>query len=331
LLPHLLSTNIPAVAFLLALSAALPVIVSFTASSQTVPSGNLITLNCSVAGATTDIEVDDGNGSFIPTNSSCGGGISMSPTRTTLFKLVAGNNTGSDGEVWAYQRVFVGTQNLAASVTNCSGATQNSTSCVITIAVEGTFSNPYTDMVCDISFRAPSNSQIGRTSYWDPLSAVWKISLRPTESGAYSWFGYCGANPSGGSSNYTSVSGSFTSTASTAGGFLGLYGGIAPHRLKTEGDGKPFYPIGIQQGFGYSAITGSTFFVPMTQGETVAISDPGRFREMQSALPAPISTLPLTGRPAPTSFAATVNPHREYLQANIATARGSAILTTTSS
>ena len=87
----------------------------------------------------------------------------MSPTRTTLYKLVAGNNTGSDGQVWAYQRVFVGTGNLSASVTNCSGATQNSTSCVITVSVE--HANRYTDMVCDVSFTTPSAARIRRTSW----------------------------------------------------------------------------------------------------------------------------------------------------------------------
>ena len=257
------------------LSAALPVIVSFTASSQTVSSGNRIILNCSVAGATTDIELDDGSGSFTATNSSCGGGIAKSPTRTTLYKLVASNNTGSDGQVWAHQRIFVGTGNLSAGVTNCSGATQNSASCVITVSVGGAYANRYTDMVCDVSFTSPSAARIRRTSYWDPLAAVWKISLRPTESGAYSWSGYCGANPSGGPNNYTAVSGSFTSTASTASGFLALYGGVAPYRLKTAGDGKPFYPIGIQEGFDYNSTNGTGLFLPMTLGGNGSDSAPG--------------------------------------------------------
>src|SRR4029077_13493919 len=135
------------------------------------------------------------------------------------YKLVAGNNTGSDGQAWAYQRIFVGDGSLSATVTNCSGATQNSTSCIITIAVPGTYANRYTDMACDVSFTAPSSSVISRTSYWDPAAKIWKINFRPTESGAYSWAGFCGANPSGGTPNYRTVSGSFTSAASTAGGF----------------------------------------------------------------------------------------------------------------
>ncbi len=255
--------------------AALPVIVSFTASSQTVSSGSSIVLNCSVAGAATDIEVDDGAGAFAATNSSCGSGISKGPTSTTLYKLVAGNNSGSDGQAWAYQRVFVGTGNLAASVTNCSGATQNSTSCVITVSVGGAYANRYTDVVCDVSFTAPSTARIRRTSYWDPLAGVWKISLRPTEAGAYSWSGFCGANPSSGPSNYTAVSGSFNSLASNASGFLALYGGAAPYRLKTAGDGKPFYPVGIQQGYGYNPTTISSFFIPMTQGGNGTDEGPG--------------------------------------------------------
>jgi hypothetical protein len=246
--------------------AALPVINSFTTSSQIVASGGSITLNCSVTGTTTDIELDNGAGSFATTNSSCGGGISKSPSKTTLYKLVAGNNTGSDGQVWAYQRIFVGAGTLPVNITNCSGAIQNSTSCVITFAVVGTYANPYTDMVCDASFTAPSGAVIKRTSYRDALIGIWKIGFRPLESGTYSWSGLCGANPSSGTPNYHTVSGTFTASPSTAGGFLMLYGGSAPFRLKTAGDGKAFYPIGLQGGWDISATGVWQAFLPMTHG-----------------------------------------------------------------
>lgn len=255
-------------AFLLLIAstqAAIPVITSFTTTSQTANGGS-ITLNCGVSGTTTDIEVDNGSAVFTATTSSCGGGISKTPTKTTLYKLVAGNNTGTDGQAWAYQRIFFGAGNLAATVTNCAGATQNSASCVITVSTAGTFTNPYTDMVCDVAFTAPSSTVIRRTSYWDPLALLWKISFRPVESGAYTWAGNCGANPSGGPNNYRAISGSFTSTSSSAPGFLALYGGSAPYRLKTAGNGRPFYAVGIQQGFEPNSTTGVQFFLPMTHG-----------------------------------------------------------------
>ena len=206
--------------------------------------------------------MDDGAGVFTPTNSACSGGIAKSPTKTTLYKLVAGNNTGSDGQAWAFQRIFVGAGNLAATVTNCSNPTKNTSSCVITVTAVGTYVNPYEDFVCDVTFTAPSAATYRRTSYWDSVAALWKINFRPVEAGAHTWSGYCGANPSGGTNNYTAVSGSFTAADSSGRGYLALYPGV-PYRFKTSGNGQVFYPIGLQQGWAYNATFGWQGFLPL--------------------------------------------------------------------
>ncbi len=75
---------------------------------------------------------------------------------------------------------------------------------------------------------------------------TWKVRFAPEVIGTYTW-SLIFAAPN---ASYT-TSGSFSVTAGTNTGFIRLWGSSAPYSFRTEGDGRPFFPIGIQQGLGY--------------------------------------------------------------------------------
>ncbi len=108
----------------------------------------------------------------------------------------------------------------------------------LAISHQGSYQNPWEDPSITASFQSPSGSvyTIGGF-YYD--TNTWKVRFAPREAGAWTW-NLTFSNSAGSAV----ANGSFTSTSSSSGGFLRVHPGN-PYVLITEADGKPFYPLGL--------------------------------------------------------------------------------------
>jgi uncharacterized protein (TIGR03437 family) len=238
-----------------------PQILSFTASPAGTIPGQPSLLSWTLSGATS-AALDNGVG---PQSAASTGWSSVAPAATTTYTLTA---TNANGSVTAQTTVTVTPRTGTLSVTLAPGATRLGRYEVyeLTLTHASNYSNPWEDVVISAAFTAPS----GRTNtiggfYYGPNT--WKVRFAPAETGSYTWT-LAMSSPTG---SY-SASGSFESVASLRTGFVRLYGPSAPYDLKTEGNQKAFYPLGIQQGYAGPNPSVLQFFLPPASGEIYPVT-----------------------------------------------------------
>ena len=110
----------------------------------------------------------------------------------------------------------------------------------LTLKVSGRHSNPWQDVTIAAQFRSPDGRgyRVGGFYYEGHL---WKVRFAPSQTGEWKWSVMLQAG-----SEQASAEGNFQSVPSTNPGFLRVFP-ANPYRLMTEGDGRPFYPIGFSE------------------------------------------------------------------------------------
>ena len=111
----------------------------------------------------------------------------------------------------------------------------------LTMIEAGSYTNPWEDVTTTAVFTAPS----GKTYtvggfYYD--TGTWKLRFAPMEVGNWTW----SLTFDNGVGQYQ-TSGSLACVASSRTGFVKIHP-TNPRALITEGDGRPFYPIGFDKG-----------------------------------------------------------------------------------
>jgi len=108
----------------------------------------------------------------------------------------------------------------------------------LTMSHSGTYSNLWEDVVITAVFTSPSNSTytVGGF-YYD--TETWKLRFAPVEEGSWTWI----LTFDNGSGTFVDAGG-FNCVSSDKSGFLRIHP-QNPYRFITEGDNKPFYPMGF--------------------------------------------------------------------------------------
>src|SRR6185295_16658642 len=114
----------------------------------------------------------------------------------------------------------------------------------LTMANPASYTNPWEDVTISATMTSPSGKtySVGGFSY--DGAHTWKLRFAPMETGNWTWT----LSYNDGSGVYNS-SGSFSSVASSNSGFVRLHP-ANPHNLRTEGDGRTFYLLGLNHGGG---------------------------------------------------------------------------------
>jgi Domain of unknown function (DUF5060) len=111
----------------------------------------------------------------------------------------------------------------------------------LTLAEGSSYTNPWEDVSVSASFTGPSGASVAVGGFYYDVG-TWKVRFAPNQAGAWNW-SLTFKNASG----QTATSGTFTCTASANTGFLRLHP-ANPYRFMTEGDNRPFYPLGFDSG-----------------------------------------------------------------------------------
>jgi hypothetical protein len=173
----------------------------------------------------------------------------------------------SGGNILAYAVMLALCASAHAAAPNVT-LTQNSSSIPrydiyeLTMTNPATYANPWEDVTINATLTAPSGKTyvVGGFSY--DGANIWKLRFAPMETGNWTWT--LAYNDGSGVFN---ASGGFTCTASNNTGFLRIH----PQnklRFMTEGNAKPFYPLGFNSGLASTFNVGTTIVSPYTFANT---------------------------------------------------------------
>ena len=111
----------------------------------------------------------------------------------------------------------------------------------LTMTEPGSYANPWEDVTITAVFTAPSGKTYTVGGFYYDTN-TWKLRFAPMETGAWIW----SLTFDNGSGQYA-TSGGLTCASSSRTGFVKIHP-TNTRAMITEGDGKPFYPIGFDKG-----------------------------------------------------------------------------------
>jgi hypothetical protein len=164
-------------------------------------------------------------------------------------------DTTAADEATAYVAVFIGTGALSVTKTdNCAAGVSRNAVCAINLANAGTYSNQQEDVIVWATLTGPSGccykaGVLGTTTTVKGFAVDgagnWQVKFFPLVAGSYTWTLAMGANPSSGSKEYYTTSGSFTASASANHGHLRINPSNVFNMID-DGSGLPVLLVGEQ-------------------------------------------------------------------------------------